>query len=633
MFGLDTAVSGLLANQRALEVTGHNVSNLGSAGYARQRADITTATTRIYGNWHVEMGASVEQISQIRDMFLDNVYRTQNNALGYWDTRNKAITELQDILGEPMQDGLQSSLNNFWDSWQELTKSPESLTVRAMVKQRADTLINLIGQMDSQINKLQKDLNNEIKVQIENVNTITGQIAELNTKIMSAEAIGNNPNDYIDQRNVLADKLSSLVKTEFWEGPDGNMDVLVNGYYLVNRGKQTKLVADSNDTLSSFYTPKLEGSGTVIDVGQGVIKGLLESRGEVSGDVSSYSNGSPNTTAQVIVAVDTTNYTDPSSVDDWIESELKRWGLDYDEVEVVTYNSGSFASFIDNDVIGAAPFKEGANKYLMVLSSASAPLTAALMEEKANDLLENGVTAFVVNGTNAWDSFAEITGGSVLEPVADNADAIKGLCTTLSKAVNLDINKKISNIPEDLNILSSIKKQLNALVNVMARELNYLHQSGYTLDGEEGESFFSPVNSSLPLQMGNITINPDMTNFNKIVASAIDANGDNTIALAIATLRSEGLITGNDKVVTLDTYYQNIIMDIGNKGYEAETMKTSHEKLVNQAESMRQTIMGVSLDEEMTQMIKFKYAYNANSKVINTVNEMLETIINRMGAA
>ncbi len=629
MFGLDTAVSGLLANQRALEVTGHNVSNLGSAGYARQRADITTATTRIYGNWHVEMGASVEQISQIRDMFLDNVYRTQNNALGYWDTRNKAITELQDILGEPMQDGLQSSLNNFWDSWQELTKSPESLTVRAMVKQRADTLINLIGQMDSQINKLQKDLNNEIKVQIENVNSITGQIAELNTKIMSAEAIGNNPNDYIDQRNVLADKLSSLVKTEFWEGPDGNMDVLVNGYYLVNRGKQTKLVADSNDTLSSFYTPKLEESGTVIDVGQGVIKGLLESRGEVSGDVSSYSNGSPNTTAQVIVAVDTSNYDMTHDFKGWIEAELEKWGLDYDDVEVVTYNSTNFANFINNDVIGAAPFKEGANKYLMVLSSGSSPATVA----QAEALAENGITAFVVNGTNAWDSFAEITGGSVLEPVANNADEVSALCTTLSKAVNQDINKKISNIPEDLNIISSLKKQLNALVNVMARELNYLHQSGYTLDGEEGESFFSPVNSTLPLQMGNITINPNMTNFNKIVASAIDANGDNTIALAIATLRSEGLITGNDKVVTLDTYYQNIIMDIGNKGYEAETMKTSHEKLVNQAESMRQTIMGVSLDEEMTQMIKFKYAYNANSKVINTVNEMLETIINRMGAA
>ena len=629
MFGLDTAVSGLLANQRALEVTGHNVSNLGSAGYARQRADITTATTRIYGNWHVEMGASVEQISQIRDMFLDNVYRTQNNALGYWDTRNKAITELQDILGEPMQDGLQSSLNNFWDSWQELTKSPESLTVRAMVKQRADTLINLIGQMDSQINKLQKDLNNEIKVQIENVNSITGQIAELNTKIMSAEAIGNNPNDYIDQRNVLADKLSSLVKTEFWEGPDGNMDVLVNGYYLVNRGKQTKLVADSNDTLSSFYTPKLEESGTVIDVGQGVIKGLLESRGEVSGDVSSYSNGSPNTTAQVIVAVDTSNYDMTHDFKGWIEAELEKWGLDYDDVEVVTYNSTNFANFINNDVIGAAPFKEGANKYLMVLSSGSSPATVA----QAEALAENGITAFVVNGTNAWDSFAEITGGSVLEPVANNVDEVSALCTTLSKAVNQDINKKISNIPEDLNIISSLKKQLNALVNVMARELNYLHQSGYTLDGEEGESFFSPVNSTLPLQMGNITINPNMTNFNKIVASAIDANGDNTIALAIATLRSEGLITGNDKVVTLDTYYQNIIMDIGNKGYEAETMKTSHEKLVNQAESMRQTIMGVSLDEEMTQMIKFKYAYNANSKVINTVNEMLETIINRMGAA
>lgn len=119
-----------------------------------------------------------------------------------------------------------------------------------------------------------------------------------------------------------------------------------------------------------------------------------------------------------------------------------------------------------------------------------------------------------------------------------------------------------------------------------------------------------------------------MTN---IAASTTDANGDNRIALAIAGIRNQNLMTGNKKVLSLDTYYQNIIMEIGNKGFEARNMAESYQNLVTQADSMRQSVMGVSLDEEMTNMIKFKYAYNANAKVIDVVNQMLETIMHRMG--
>jgi flagellar hook-associated protein 1 FlgK len=90
-------------------------------------------------------------------------------------------------------------------------------------------------------------------------------------------------------------------------------------------------------------------------------------------------------------------------------------------------------------------------------------------------------------------------------------------------------------------------------------------------------------------------------------------------------------MTGNKKILSLDTYYQNLLLDVANKGYEADTMVTSYQKLVEQADNIRQTVMGVSLDEEMTNMIKFKYGYNANSKVIDAINQMLETVINRLG--
>jgi flagellar hook-associated protein 1 FlgK len=207
----------------------------------------------------------------------------------------------------------------------------------------------------------------------------------------------------------------------------------------------------------------------------------------------------------------------------------------------------------------------------------------------------------------------------------------ESLMRTISKDVNDDVNTKMSTVSDNLNIISSVKKQLNALINIMAREVNRLHLSGKTLNGEEGGLFFEPIDPSLPIELGNIKVSDNLKDLTNIAASTTDANGDNRIALAIAGIRNQDLMTGNQKVLSLDTYYQNIIMEIGNKGFEARNMAESYQNLVTQADSMRQSVMGVSLDEEMTNMIKFKYAYNANAKVIDVVNQMLETIMHRMG--
>jgi flagellar hook-associated protein 1 FlgK len=677
-FGLDTALSGLFANQKALEVTGHNVSNLGTPGFSRQSAIMASAATRSYGNnWVVEMGCDVQEIRQIRHIFNDNIFRTESNALGYWESRYKAVTDLESILGEPMKQGFQVAMNNFWDSFQELSKAPESLTIRALVKQRADSLANYLNHVGSQIDKLQSDLNNEIKLKIDEVNTITQKIAKLNVDIMSAVAAGNSPNDYLDQRNYLVDQLSKLVKCETWYTQEGSMDVLLDGYYLVSKGRSTNLVAEPNGEYSHFYTPKLyDPNGNIdIDVGQGIIKGLLEARGEVNGAKDSYDNGSPNTTADVTIAVDIsdTSASYLANVKDQVEAlakDLEKRGLNYNlrlvlfggsgAVTNVNYgrdaaalcsaipdtpdagNSNNFADVIN--AVNSNSYGKDVNKYLMVFTNESLDGDETTTDsddttQYLNTLKKLGMTVSIATnpiyhdqgnaGEAGWGFFAEQTGGKLYD--IGTAD-YKGLMEQISKDINGDVNMKMSTVPDNLNIISSVKRQLNALINIMAREINYLHLSGKTLTGADGGLFFEAANSTMPIQMGNIKVNDALKDVNYIAASTIDANGDNTIALAIANLRNAELMTGNNKVLSLDTYYQNLIMDVGNKGNEAAGMMESYQLLVQQADAMRQSIMGVSLDEEMTNMIKFKYAYNANSKVIDVVNQMLETIIFRLGA-
>jgi len=205
------------------------------------------------------------------------------------------VKDLEAILGEPILDGLQSALNEFWNSWQELAKQPDSLTVRALVRQRGEALVYHVNHMGSQINKLQDDINNEIIKRIEEVNQITAKIAELNVTIAKAEVAGNKANDYYDERNNLVDQLSSLVSAEVREHPDGQMDIIVGGYYLVSKAQQTNIAPSQNAALSHYIIPKVEGLDVQINVGEGAIKGLMEARGMVSGAKGSYDNGTPNT--------------------------------------------------------------------------------------------------------------------------------------------------------------------------------------------------------------------------------------------------------------------------------------------------------------------------------------------------
>lgn len=673
-FGLDIAVTGMNANQKALEVTGHNVSNLGTAGFSRQSATLVPAATRSYGNWKVEMGVDIQEVRQIRDIFQDNIVRTETNALGYWETRYNAVSDVQEIIAEPIKDGLQAAMNKFWDSWQELSKAPESLTVRSLVRQRADALITFANKMGTQLNKLQSDLNDEIRTRISEVNDITEDIADLNVKIMSSEAGNNSPNDWYDQRNLLVDKLSKLVKADVNVGQDGAMDVSVGGYFLVSKGEQLRLEAASNADYSAFYTPRLEGTDIDVNVGQGIIKGLLEGRGEVSGATGSLANGTPNTTAEITIAVDVSDSSAASLANIQANianavADIQTSGMDF-SLRLVTYDGSGVlsstgydqdtATFL-SDVAALTPTASSGqdfgavvtemesiaagpdtNRYLLVFTGESpngdgtvaSDATISDWFDRLNAAgFETSVStaaAYAASGDageSGWNLLTQNTGGRTYDIGA--AD-FGGMLLDMTQQVSASVNANIVDVPQGTNIISSIRRQINALINIMAREVNKLHQSGIDLQGNAGGSFFEAIDDTRPMEMGNLRVAVD--DINEIVAGLTDANGDNQVALEIGDLRNLNLMTGKDRVLSIDTYYQNLILEVGNTGYDAESIMTNQRSLVEQADALRQSVMGVSLDEEMSNMIKFKYAYNAASKTINVVDEMIDTIVNRMFA-
>lgn len=480
------ARSGLSVNERGLFVTGHNISNVDTPGYVRQQSVIECSPyKKEYSKnqiFQYGLGADIQETRQIRDTFLDNIYRQENTSLGYWETRSKTYSDVEAILNDPMGDGLQNTMNEFWDSWQELSKNPESLTVRALVLQRGEAFAYYANHIGTQLDKLQSDLNSEIQVQVNQVNDITKGIAKLNFQIASQEINGDSANDYRDQRNVLLDKLSKICNADILEMQDGQVDITLGGYYLVQKGVSTDLYVKSTVENGDFYYPMLAGTDIQVDIKSGSMKGLLESRGEVSG-----------------------------------------------------------------------------------IKDTAVP----------ND-----------------------------------------------------------NIPASKNIVSDFKTRLNAMVNRMAEAVNSLHKSGKTLKGDDGPDFFQTIDDRYPMQMGNLRLSDELMGddgLNNVVASDTADKGGNVIARKIANLRDSDVLENNTGKVNIDEYYRAVILDLGNGGSEAAKTADNQSKMVQAADSQRSAISGVSMDEEMSNMLKYKYAYDGSARVLNVIDAMIETVITSMG--
>lgn len=686
------ARSGLKVSERGLFVTGHNIANSDTAGYVRQQAIIETSPYQtVYGkNGNIlqyGLGADIQETRQIRNTFLDIIYRQENTALGYFETRSSAIEDVEAILNDPMGDGLQEIMNQFWDSWQELSKSPESLTIRALVRERGQAVAHYFNQVGTQLDRLQNDLNTEILVQVDEVNRITSRIAALNQKIATQEVASDSANDYRDQRNLLLDKLSLICDAKANEMQDGQVNVTLGGYLLVSKDKSKNLYVKPDSVNGNFYTPMLEGTEIKPEIKSGKLKGLLESRGEVSGLKGSCANGTPNEKVDITFAIDASLGSTElrNQIGSYVDG-LNKSGVDYnirfitmgstssvyndtvytvDNIDVflndaagldsffsATGTEGNFDSLITTleNIKQNNGFRTNAANVTYVLSNLSINGNngSIVSNEDAagyiNRLKDVGTKTTIVTADNykeqgehaleaGWSTIAYGTGGAVLKMGTD-ADSFGNLLSSINSDTRMAVNGNMGNIPSSTNIVSDIKIKLNSLLNAVVREVNYLSSTGYTLDGKTGVNFFKAINEDYPMEMGNFTLCDELTGddgLNNIVASSTVAVGDNTIARQIANLRDVDLLADSSGKVSIDEYYRAIILDIGNQGSEAITSRDNQKTLVLSAEEQRTAISGVAMDEELSNMMKYKFAYDASSRVLNAIDSMIDKIVNSMG--
>lgn len=226
--GLEASKRGIFTQQSGLYTVGHNISNAKTEGYTRQRVNMEATrgfptaglqTPKTVG--HIGTGVQAGSIQRIRDEFTDRQYRQETNRLGYWDTRAKEIEQIEAIMHEPSDFGLNEAFKLFWQSMQDVADKPIDIASRTVALERAKHLTDSFHYMDKQIRQVQANSAMQAKTTVDEANSILSQIANLNHQIMKIEPNGYVPNDLYDARDVLVDRLNEIIPVTTERVPSG----------------------------------------------------------------------------------------------------------------------------------------------------------------------------------------------------------------------------------------------------------------------------------------------------------------------------------------------------------------------------------------------------------------------------
>ena len=583
----NTARSGINVAQATIDVTSHNISNANTTGYSRQRAEIVTArpsSNARYGQ--IGTGAQVEAIERVRDTFLDYKVRGASSALGEANVRNDVLYEVETIFNEPSETGIDKLLSNFFDSFQELSKKPYSSNTRTVVAQQTLTLTDAINDTYTKLEKLQENSQALLKINAVDINSMLDQIDALNKEIKMVSASGERANDLMDKRDYLLDELSYKF----------NITVSKNQYDGINVS-----ATDSNGMISSVM---VSSDGTNQSSRISYISDIKEDPHNLGVHIISYcklgdSNSSENIQTIRVVGL---------SEEELNEINVNR--LIWADSEGNAVN-GDGVVIKNDEIVDSTQLKLFIPTSGEVKGNISAQQDVEDQLDKLDKLAQ--AIAYAVNAVHSGMNSSINPGGSPdmdYVPFFVNSDValyngnneLRNLQDTL-KAENKITGKNITINKEILEDVMKIKTKRN--------DCSFAYTSDNDIDGE-GDGARALAISELRNSLINI----------QDIGTTINSRDDLNLSNYGMTISPSG--TGT----TIDGYYKDIIGKLGVKAQEAARQVSTQEISLNELEDSRLSISGVSLDEEMANLIAYQHAYSANAKMVSTLDELLDVVIN-----
>ncbi|WP_062237763.1 flagellar hook-associated protein FlgK [Fictibacillus sp. FJAT-27399] len=305
--GLETARRGMTTQQYALQVTGQNIANANTAGYSRQRVNFTQtepypapAMNRPQIPGQMGTGVQAGSIQRVREDFLDVQFRGENTKSGYWGAKSEALGKMEDIMNEPSDNGLSKTLDQFWQSLQDLATNPEDDGARSVVRQRGVAVAETFNYLSNSLSTIRDDINSQVDISVKEINSIAEQINNINQQISEIEPHGYLPNDLYDERDNLVDQLSQLVNVKVTKTASGGQtSPQAIGKYTIEitdpSGASLGTLVDGNSAPLSFQSLSInESDGNISGFSVGG-KPLTSTSlgGKLEGMTSAYNNDYP----------------------------------------------------------------------------------------------------------------------------------------------------------------------------------------------------------------------------------------------------------------------------------------------------------------------------------------------------
>lgn len=281
-FGINIALSSLLAQQRALDVTGHNVANVNTPGYRRQEAVFAPgppyppAGSAFLMGGQFGSGVEVEMIRRAQDAYLDLHARTVKQETAQWEAAHTALQEIESIITQTSDSDLGALLDRFWNAWQDLSASPEELGARVNVRQEAITLAEAMRRTVAELRDSEAGIDLVLAGKVEEVNRLAAETAGLNRQIAASQAEGRQPNDLLDRRDQALSQLSELIGITAYATDRGDIIANVGARPLIQGGEwyAIEAVARPDSHLEVRWTE----DGAPVRIEGGEMYGMIEVR-------------------------------------------------------------------------------------------------------------------------------------------------------------------------------------------------------------------------------------------------------------------------------------------------------------------------------------------------------------------
>ncbi|MEN8179483.1 MAG: flagellar hook-associated protein FlgK [Pseudomonadota bacterium] len=652
---LSIGVSALISNRQGMDTTGHNIANVNTEGYSRQRVDFAAREPSVSGSHFIGNGVETGQIRRQYDNFIANQMRASQSVASELDAYYTGARRLDDLVADPNV-GLQPAMEGFFSAIQGLANDPASLPARQVMLAEAQSLVDRFQYIDGEFNRSRERINDQIDFTASEINRIAQSLAEINANVTVAYGASDNaiPNDLLDQRDQLINDLSKLVDIQVLEQSDGALNVFIGkGQALVMATDAATLTTVPSNTDPSRREVAFNfafGSQVITDqLSGGQIGGLLRFRNEIL-------DPAQNQVGLVAMGL-ATNLNNQHQL-----------GLDLDglpgsnlfstgSVQVLEPATNGSSVSVSYDSIGNL----NGSDYQLQYDGTDFVLTR--LSDNTTSVLPPGIS--IVDGLSIDIDPTGALAGDIFEiqPTRNGAENFGLLVNDVRKLAAasplqsqpaVDVNGNPTNAGNAEISLPSVTST-TGLPLAGSMELVYSDDAGgpgvpgFTiLNGPAPPNDFlayDPVTDSVGKTFPDGTNPTQFDAFGgmsfrisgmpqELVAGAGDrfiignntsGVSDNRNALSLAGLQGVDLMLSGSS--TFEETYSQIVSDIGSKTHHAEVNLAAQEGLLERSQAALDEVSGVNLDEEAAKLIQFQQAYQASAQMISVANTLFDTLL------